>query len=87
MSCTLPRIFPNWIYAPVMTNAPSTFQVAMNKVFQPYLRRFLAVFFDDILIYSKSIEKHIEHLQIVLKTFESQCFYAKLSKCLSPRKY
>ena len=46
-----------------LSNAPSTFQAAMNQVFKPFLRRFAIVFFDNILVYNKSEYEHLEHLQ------------------------
>ncbi|KAD4180155.1 hypothetical protein E3N88_28746 [Mikania micrantha] len=64
-----------------LTNAPSTFQSAMNDLFRPYLRRFILVFFDDILVYSPSLAQHIENLTITLELLEKNQFYAKLSKC------
>ena len=50
-----------------LSNAPSTFQAAMNDLIRPYLRCFELVFFDDILIYSTSLTNHIQHLNIVLQ--------------------
>lgn len=64
-----------------LTNAPSTFQAAMNKMFSPFLRKFVLVFFDDILIYSPSMTSHAEHLQQVLQTLQNNVFFVKMSKC------
>jgi hypothetical protein len=64
-----------------LCNAPATFQELMNTIFSKYLRQFVLVFFDDILIYSKSHEEHMEHLQIVLNIFRMHDLKAKLSKC------
>ena len=64
-----------------LTNAPATFQSLMNQVFQPYLRKFVLVFFDDILVYSPTLESHVQHLKIVLDTLRQNQLYAKKSKC------
>ncbi|XP_038678483.1 uncharacterized protein LOC119979936 [Tripterygium wilfordii] len=64
-----------------LTNAPSTFQSLMNKVFEPYLRRFILVFFDDILVYSKNMGEHVEHLKLALEVLKDHQLYAKFSKC------
>ena len=64
-----------------LTNAPDKFQACMNRIFCKYLRRSVLVFFDDILIYSKTWEEHLQHLEIVLKTLQEQSLYAKMSKC------
>ena len=53
----------------------------MNRIFRPYLDRFVVVFIDDILIYSKSREEHEEHLRIVLQTLKDKQLYARLDKC------
>ena len=53
----------------------------MNRVFHEYLDRFVIVFIDDILIYSKSQEEHEEHLRIVLQILRERKLYAKLKKC------
>ncbi|WRX24221.1 Reverse transcriptase domain - like 10 [Theobroma cacao] len=64
-----------------LTNAPAAFMDLMNRVFKPYLDKFMVVFNDDILIYSKSREKHEQHLKIVLQTLREHRLYAKFSKC------
>ncbi|GAU42093.1 hypothetical protein TSUD_134770 [Trifolium subterraneum] len=64
-----------------LSNAPSTFQAAMNDLLRPYLRKFTLVFFDDILIYSPTWESHIQHLNQVLSLLSTHQFYAKLSMC------
>ena len=66
----------------VLTNAPSTFQATMNKLFSHFLRKFVVIFFDDILIYSPTTAAHIYHLELVMETLLSYCFHVKLSKCL-----
>lgn len=64
-----------------LTNAPATFQALMNTVFQPYLRKFVLVFFDDILIYSPDLSNHVKHLKIVLEILRFHQLYAKRPKC------
>ena len=64
-----------------LTNAPAAFIDLMHMVFQPYLDRFVMVFVDDILIYSKSKEDHEGHLRIVHRTLREHQLYAKFSKC------
>ncbi|XP_020092846.1 uncharacterized protein LOC109713256 [Ananas comosus] len=64
-----------------LTNAPATFQAIMNCTFEPYLRKFILVFFDDILVYSKSLEDHVKHLRITLEELRRNQLYAKRSKC------
>src|SRR3569833_1947630 len=63
-----------------LTNAPATFQSVMNKIFHPFLRRFVVVYLDDILIYSKTAEEHQEHVRLVLETLRRQKFYVCESK-------
>lgn len=65
-----------------LTNAPSTFMAAMNDLLRPFLRKLVVVFFDDILIYSRSWEEHIRHLTEVLHLLRSSHYYAKFSKCV-----
>jgi hypothetical protein len=64
-----------------LTNAPAYFMNLMNKVFMEYLDRFIVVFIDDILTYSKSDSDHEEHLRLVLQELRDNQLYAKYSKC------
>jgi hypothetical protein len=64
-----------------LTNAPAHFTYLMNSVFMPELDKFVVVFIDDILIYSKSEEDHAKHLWIVLMCLREHQLYAKFSKC------
>jgi hypothetical protein len=64
-----------------LTNAPAYFMYLMNKVFIEYLDKFVVVFIDDILVYSKNEEEHEEHLRLVLQKLRDNQLYAKFSKC------
>jgi hypothetical protein len=64
-----------------LTNAPAYFMYLMNKIFMEYLDKFVVVFIDDILIYSKNEEEHEEHLRLVLQKLREHELYAKFSKC------
>ena len=64
-----------------LCNAPSTFQATMNTTFAPYLRKFIIVFFDDILIYNKTFVGHLEHLKTTFQLLRAELFFLKLLKC------
>jgi hypothetical protein len=64
-----------------LTNALAYFMYLMNKVFMEYLNKFVVVFIDDILVYSRSEEERKEHLHFILKKLRDHRLYAKLSKC------
>jgi hypothetical protein len=65
-----------------LCNAPSTFQAVMNSIFRPYLRKFVLVFFDDILIYSPNWTMHIEHVKTAFEILRHHQFFIKLNKCV-----
>jgi len=64
-----------------LTNAPATFQCIMNEMLAPFLRKFVMVFLDDILIYSPDFDTHLHHLQLVLEILSEHKLYMKASKC------
>jgi hypothetical protein len=64
-----------------LTNASTNFMYLMNKVFMEYLNKFVVVFIDDILVYSRSEEGHEEPLHLALQKLRERRLYAKLSKC------
>lgn len=64
-----------------LSNAPATFQAAMNRVFAKYLHKFVVIYLDDIMIYSRTKEEHLQHLRLVLQLLRENRFFLKLSKC------
>jgi hypothetical protein len=65
-----------------LTSAPATFQCTMNSILEPFLRKFVIVFMDDILVYISSLSNHAHHLKQVLTLLRTHKFYVKLSKCV-----
>jgi hypothetical protein len=63
-----------------LTNAPTTFMCLINSIFNQYLDKFVLIFINDILIYSKN-EEHEQHLKIVLRALREHKLYAKFDKC------
>jgi hypothetical protein len=77
-----PMCLYQWRVLPFgLTNAPATFQTAMNTIFRPFLHRFVLVYLDDILICSKAHEEHRVHLQQALDLLREHQLYANFKKC------
>lgn len=64
-----------------LTNAPATFQSVMNDTLQDMLGKFVLVYMDDIIVFSRTEEEHLLHLDMVMKALQRHKFYAQLSKC------
>lgn len=65
-----------------LCNAPSTFQATMNKLFRPFIRKFVLIFYDDILVYIRDFQAHLEHQDCVFQTLQQGEFHLKSSKCI-----
>jgi hypothetical protein len=65
-----------------LTNAPAVFQHLMNDVFREFLDDFVVCYLDDILVFSKNEEEHINHVRLVLEKLRTTGLYAKLEKCV-----
>jgi len=64
-----------------LTNALATFESLMNRIFEPYFRKFILVFFDDILIYISTFDQHLSHLKTTFEILRSNQLFIKKSKC------
>jgi hypothetical protein len=72
-----------WLVMPFgLTNAPSTFMHLMNEVLRAFIGRFVVVYFDDILIYSKSLVEHMDHIRLVFNALRYAHLFANLEKCI-----
>jgi hypothetical protein len=71
-----------WLVMPFgLTNAPTTFMWVMNDLFRPFIDEFVIVYLDDILIFSRTREEHVQHVRKILSTLQREKLFVKLSKC------
>ena len=71
-----------WLVMPFgLTNAPATFCTLMNEILHPYLDQFVVVYLDDIVVYSSTLQEHVEHLKKVFKVLRENQLYVKREKC------
>ena len=72
-----------WLVMPMgLSEAPGTFMRLMHYVFRPYIGEFVVVYFDNILVFSKSLKEHVTHVRTVLKTLRKVRLYANMQKCI-----
>jgi hypothetical protein len=64
-----------------LTNAPATFQYLMNSIFTPYMRKYVLVFMDDILIYNRTLDDHVQCLRFVFQVLLKNELFLKFKKC------
>jgi hypothetical protein len=79
--CTQEGLFELFMMSFGLTNVSVTFQAMMNNILRPFLKRFVLVFFDDILIFSSSWVEHLWHVHLVLSKLQEHCLFIKKSKC------
>jgi hypothetical protein len=71
-----------WVAMPFgLCNAPATFQRMMNDILLDFLHKFVTVYFDDVCIYNRTLEEHLEHMRLVLQRFKEEGFKLRLKTC------